>query len=284
MEQLIIAAVFLAVALVVRRKDAFHFRWQPTRHTWVAIGAALLAFALSALLLAFPPSSLAARLIHYLGIYVLCGVAIPWGYTLLIERASPAALGLRRQRWRPSLLISLVLALLFLPLILTGADLSALNPGQVARAVVVLAGAGGLFELFLYYGFVHLRLEKAFGLLPAILLTSALYVSWHAGTQLPLEENVPLAVVKLFAVGIMYQSVFCLTRNLLIIWPFFHAMGVLIDFAVNLDEIALVSTAFPWALLSLAIMALSGLLLAWLARRRAATGTARTSASARPSS
>jgi hypothetical protein len=143
MEELIMAAIFLAVALVVRRKEAFRFRWQPTRHTWVAIGAALLAFALSALLLAVPPGSLVTRLIHFLGIYVLCGVAIPWGYTLLVERASPAALGLRRQRWLSSLLISLVLALLFLPIILTGADLSALDAGQAARALVVLTGACG---------------------------------------------------------------------------------------------------------------------------------------------
>jgi membrane protease YdiL (CAAX protease family) len=133
----------------------------------------------------------------------------------------------------------------------------------------VLAGAGGLFELFLYYGFIHLRLEKALGTIPAILLTSILYVLWHTGTQLPLEADPLLAVVKLLGVGLMYQSVFSLTRNLLVIWPFFHAVGVMLDFAVNIGEVERVSAAFLWAVGALVLMAASGALLVWLARQQA---------------
>jgi membrane protease YdiL (CAAX protease family) len=268
MEQLVIGIVVMGIAIFVRRKEALVFRWQPSRHTWVAIGAGLLAFFLSASLLLFETESLAARLIHYGGLYVVCGVVIPWGYTLLVERERPAAMGLRRERWAASLVLSLILASLFLPLLLLEGDLSAVGVGQLSRAVIVLAGAGGLFELFLYYGFIHLRLEKAFGTIPAILLTSVLYVLWHTGTQLPLEADPLLAVVKLLAVGLMYQSVFSLTRNLLVIWPFFHAVGVTLDFSVNLGEVARVRTAFPWTVGSLALMAASGALLVWLARRR----------------
>jgi hypothetical protein len=83
-----------------------------------------------------------------------------------------------------------------------------------------------------------------------------------------LEADPLLAVVKLFGVGLMYQSVFSLTRNLLVIWPFFHAAGVMLDFSVNLGEVARVRTAFPWTVGSLALMAASGALLVWLARRR----------------
>ena len=42
MDLLIIAAIFFVIALVVRRKEAFQFRWLPTRHTWVAVGTGLL--------------------------------------------------------------------------------------------------------------------------------------------------------------------------------------------------------------------------------------------------
>jgi len=270
MEQLFIGIVALGIAIAVRRKEALAVRWQPTRHTWVAVGAGLLAFALSALLLLLDAGSLTARLIHYGGLYVVCGVAIPWGYTLLAEGEKPTALGLRRERWVVSLILSLVLTGLFLPLLLLEGDLGAVDPGQLGRAVVVLAGAGGLFELFLYYGFIHLRLEKAFGPIPTILLTSVLYVAWHTGTQLPLEADPWLAVVKLFGVGLMYQSVFSLTRNLLVIWPFFHAVGVMIDFAVNIGEVERVSATFPWAVGALALMAVTSVLLAWLARRQMA--------------
>jgi hypothetical protein len=89
---------------------------------------------------------------------------------------------------------------------------------------------GGLFELYLYFGFTHLRLEKAFGPLPAIFATAALYSLWHVGTELPLHADPWRGLGFLFVVGVLYQSVFSLTRHLLSIWPFFFLAGVLTDF------------------------------------------------------
>jgi membrane protease YdiL (CAAX protease family) len=268
MEQLVMGVVGLGLVLLVRRREIFELRWQPNRHTWVALGVGLLAFAFSASLLLFEAGSLPARLIHNGLIYVLCGCLLPWGYTLLVERNGPGALGVRRERWLPSLLLSLVLAALFSLVIVFEADLQAIHWGQFARAAVALVGAGGLFETFLYYGFIHLRLERAFGPLPAILLTAAIYVSWHTGTQLPLEADPLAAIVKLFAVGVLYQSVFSLTRNLLVIWPLFQGVGVMIDFAVNLGEVERVARGFPWAVGTLLAMALAGLGLLWAVRRQ----------------
>jgi membrane protease YdiL (CAAX protease family) len=266
MELLIIATVFFVIALVVRRKEAFALRWQPTRHTWVAVGTGLLAFAFSALLLLFEDGSIATRIIHYGLIYIVCGFAIPWGYTLLVERETPAALGLKRERWVLSLILSLVVAGLFVPILIFEGNLGAVGWGQVARASVVLTGAGGLFELFLYYGFIHLRLEKAFGTIPAILATSGIYVLWHVGTQLPLEADPVDAVWKLFLVGVMSQSVFSMTRNLLTIWPFFHAVGVMLDFAVNLEAVDQVVNDFSWAVGTMVLMFITGVVLAWVIR------------------
>ncbi|MBN1260314.1 MAG: hypothetical protein JXB35_06495, partial [Anaerolineae bacterium] len=255
MEQLVMGIVTLGIVLIIRRKEALVVRWSPERGTWIAIGTGLLAWALSATLLFFARDAVAARLIHYGLIYIVCGVAIPWGYTLRVEGASVRELGIRRARWKASLIAGAVLAALMSLLIVFEADLRAIDWTQFTRALVVLNGAGGLFELFLYYGFIHLRLEKAFGVIPAIVLTALLYVTWHTGTQLPLEPDVPLAVIKLFGVGLMYQAVFSATRNLLIIWPLFHAVGVMIDFTVNLDGLAVTSASFPWAVASLALMA-----------------------------
>ena len=271
MEQTIIGIIALGIAMFVRRKDALPPRWQPTRHTWVAVGTGLLAFLLSTSLLLFDAQSIPARVILYVGIYILCGVTIPWGYTLLVERGTKESMGITRERWAPSLILNVVMAGLFSLIIVFEADLAAMDWIQFGKAAVVLAGAGGLFELFLYCGFIHLRLEKAFGTLPAILLTSAIYVLWHTGTQLPLEPDPLLAVVKLFGVGLLYQSVFSITRNLLVIWPFFNAVGVMIDFAVNIGEVELVSASFNWAILSLVLMALTGAILTWAGRRRRTT-------------
>lgn len=267
MEQVAMAVIALVVVGVVRRREILHFRWNPDRHTWVAVGTGLLAALLSTSLL-LGSESLAGRIVHYGGIYVLCGLVIPWGYTLLVERQGPAAMGLRREHWLSSLVIGIVVAGLLSLILIFQADWAALNGGQFALALLVLGGAGGLFELFLYYGFIHLRLEKALGPLPAILLTAAIYVPWHTGTQLPLEADPWAAVVKLLAVGVFAQCLFSLTRNLLVVWPLFHGVGVMIDFAVNIGEVARVSAAWPWALGALALMAAGAGVLAWTVKRR----------------
>ena len=267
MEQFFLGLIVFGIVAVVRRKEVFTFRWQPTRDTWAAVGVGALAFALSASLLLVGTTSLAGRLIHQLGIYIVCGLALPWGYVLLVERGKLADLGLTREKLGQSLAINVILAALMSLIIIFEADLRAIHWGDFAKAAVALAGAGGLFEAFLYYGFIHRRLDKAFGMAPAIFLTSLIYVTWHTGTQLPLEADPLGAVWKLFWVGVMYQSVFALTHNLWIVWPFFQAVGVMIDFAVNIGKVGQVAAGFPWAVGTLLAMAVVGLLIMQIARR-----------------
>ena len=268
MEQIGMGLVVLLGVLAVKRKQAFVLRWQPDRGTWVAIGTGLLAFVLSAALRLFEAGAIARQLLLYGGIWLLCGVVIPWAYVLLAERGTLAGLGLRRERWLSSLLIGLALAAFFSLVIVFEADPVALDWAEVWRGAVVLIGAGGLFELFLYYGFIHIRLERAFGTLPAILLTAVIYVLWHAGTQLPLEADPWLGALKLLGVGVMYQAVFSLTCNLLIIWPFFMGVGVMLDFLVNVGEMEVIATAFPWALGTILAMAAAVAAIWWIARAR----------------
>jgi membrane protease YdiL (CAAX protease family) len=268
MEQFFMGLIVFIIVAVVQRKDVLTLRWQPTRDTWAAMGVGALAFALSASMLLVGTESLAGKLIHRLGIYVLCGVALPWGYVLLVEHGKLADLGLMREKWGMSLAINVILAALMSLIIIFEADLNAMHWGDFAKAAVALVGAGGLFEAFLYYGFIHQRLDKAFGMAPAIFLTALIYVTWHTGTQLPLEADPLGALWKLFWVGVMYQSVFSLTHNLWIIWPFFHGVGVMIDFAINIGATNRVAAEFPRALGTLLGMAGVGLLLIQIARQR----------------
>ncbi len=257
---------FLA-ALIVRRREAFKFRWRPTVHTWAAVAAGLAAFGLSASLLLFSQDAPTAKFITFVLIWAACGFAAPWGYTLLIEKGRPADMGLTRKNWRASLALNVGLGGLLIGLLFFLAEVRAIEPGLFWRGAFVLL-VGGLFELFLYYGFIHLRLEKAFGTVPAILVTAAVYVLWHVGTQLPLEADPWAAVFKLWLVGVFYQSVFSLTRNLLTIWPFFMGGGVLLDFVVHLQDLKPVAGEVGWAALTVGLMAACGLALAWLVRRR----------------
>lgn len=267
MEQVVMAVIVLGVVMAIRREDIFELCWRPSNRTWAALGTGLLAWALSALLLVVRGTT--ARLIHYGLLYSVCGILIPWGLTLLVDREPLSTLGLRREGWRPSLWVGLALAALFSLIIVFKADPETLGLAPLVKASVVLVGAGGLFELFLYYGFIHLTLDRAFGPLPAILGTAVLYVAWHTGTQLPMEPHLGIAIVKLLAVGVMYQAIFALTHNLLIIWPFFHGAGVLIDFTVNLDALEQVSVSLPWAAGSLIAMACLAMGI-WLASKRPA--------------
>ncbi len=76
------------------------------------------------------------------------------------------------------------------------------------------------------------------------------------------------AAVKLFGIGMMYQPVFSLTHNLLIIWPFFHLSGVMIDFVVNIGAVERICDNLPWAVGTVIAMAAIGALLAWIKGRR----------------
>jgi membrane protease YdiL (CAAX protease family) len=185
--------------------------------------------ATSASILLVGPGSTAATAIHYLGIYALLGCAVPWSYTLFVERGSPRDLGLRREGWPAALAINLAMGLLLGLGIVFGPALGSVSARDLAAASFTLL-VGGLFELYLYYGFTHLRLERAFGPIPAILGTAALYSLWHIGTELPLHDDPWRGLGFLFVVGVLYQSVFSLTRHALSIWPFFFLAGVLTDF------------------------------------------------------
>lgn len=255
----------LIVALVFRRKEAFAIHWKPDRHTRMAFLVGLAAFALSCLLLAFAPQSWIRALILYVGIWAICGFALPWSYDLLVERSGVAGMGLTRERWKLSLGLNLILGGLFIAVVVVKADWSAINLSEFWAGTLVLL-VGNLFELFLYYGFIHLRLERAFGIIPAILGTAAIYALWHVGTELTMYQQPWLGLAKLFLVGVMYQSVFSITRNLLTIWPFFVGGGVLIDFVLDLDGMDSVAAEWPWAVFVLFLMGLMGLGLAWTAR------------------
>jgi membrane protease YdiL (CAAX protease family) len=244
--------VAVALAALFQGRGFFALRWRPTASTAAAIGVGLLTIAFSALALEVGRRSLAYDIILWILIFGLCGFTLPPAYVFLVEGRSYGALGIHRKRRGLSILLSLLFAAPIFYATLHQADLSKYPASRLLAAVVSL-NVGGLFELFLYYGFLHLRLKDAFGPLPAILGTALLYSLWHIGTELPLHARPGEALLLLFVVGLLYQSVFAITYNVFIVWPLFFTAGVMHDFIVNLDLPEAVAGGSVWPVIGLAI-------------------------------
>ncbi len=267
---LVIAATAITLAGLSQRREFFQLRWQPNRHTAAALAVGLLAAAFSTLALAAPQDSFAYGFILWVLIFGLCGFALPWAYVLFVEGASPAALGIRRDRWALSLLVSLLFAAGSVYGMLQQVDLSRFETRHLLTAAFSL-NVGGLFELFLYYGFIHLRLREAFGPLPAIFGAAAIYSLWHIGTELPMHADPVEALAMLLVVGILCQSIFAITYNALAIWPLFFTAGVMHDFIVNLDLPETIGTSLGWPLVGWAL----AIAVPWSLWRHSQKGSAR---------
>jgi len=229
--------VAVALAALFQGRGFFALRWRPTASTAAAIGVGLLTIAFSALALEVGRRSLAYDIILWILIFGLCGFTLPPAYVFLVEGRSYGALGIHRKRRGLSILLSLLFAAPIFYATLHQADLSKYPASRLLAAVVSL-NVGGLFELFLYYGFLHLRL---------------LYSLWHIGTELPLHARPGEALLLLFVVGLLYQSVFAITYNVFIVWPLFFTAGVMHDFIVNLDLPEAVAGGSVWPVIGLAI-------------------------------
>jgi len=80
----------------------------------------------------------------------------------------------------------------------------------------------GLFEAVFFRGFIQLRLEDSFGIIPGIIVASAMYALYHIGYGMSWSE-----MGFLFFLGLIFATIFRITKNILILWPFFSPMGSL---------------------------------------------------------
>ena len=152
-------------------------------------------------------------LIHLL-LFVVCGslflnVGFPAWYVLRLRGETLRDLGITGNRWIVTLGLSLLLALYYLPeLLAVGANyrLNQMVPQLVYNGII-------LWEPFFLFGWLQLRFERAFGVLPAVLLTALCFASYHA-------PALGLAYARtIFMAGVLFATVFRLTSNLLSMIP-----------------------------------------------------------------
>ena len=183
----------------------------------------------------------------------LFGVGLPLYWMAVIRRRPIEDLGLTTKWLIPSIVIQLILAALQYMSTLAKTQLPAF---QELVPLLALALTIGFFEAVFWRGWVLLRLEEAFGLIPAILLGSALYALYHIGYGMPASE-----MIFLFFIGIMFAVIFRLTKNVFILWPIFQPMGQLITLIKDkLSLPLLASLGFVEVLILM-------LVLVWLAAR-----------------
>jgi uncharacterized protein len=196
----------------------------------------------------------------------LFGLGIPLGWMVLVRKRPLADLGLTFRGWRRILPIQLVLAV---ALYLTAFRDITMPARDALLPLVALALGIGFFEAVFWRGWVLLRLEEAFGILPAILLGSVLYALYHIGYAMDAGE-----MAFLFFIGIMFAVAFRLAGSVLILWPLFQPAGQLATLIRDGLELPLLaSVGFGEALIVMLAMT-------WLAgkylRRRERSSTNRT--------
>ena len=162
------------------------------------------------------------------------GVGIPIYWTVVVRKKPLSEIGITT-RW---LWLSLVLQIVFSILQYAGTLAnSGLPEFEKFVPLLALSLTIGLFEAVFWRGWVLLRLEESFGMIPAILLGSVLYAAYHIGYDMPLSE-----MTFLFFIGIMYAIVFRLTKNIFILWPLFQPMGQLVTLIKDGLELPLLAS------------------------------------------
>jgi membrane protease YdiL (CAAX protease family) len=238
-------------------KNVFAFHWNPSKDlaavavSWLLVVGAL--YTATVIVGESVWGGLAYFFLYALLGATVFGIGIPLYWMVVIRKRSLSDLGITtRWLWQ---IIALQLVFAFLQFMGTLARTQLPSLVQLLP-LIALALAIGFFEAIFWRGWVLLRLEEAFGVIPAILLGSALYAAYHIGYGMPTSE-----MIFLFFIGIMYAVTFRLTKSIFILWPVFQPMGQLVT--LIRDRLALP----PLAALGFFEVLIVMIVLVWLAAR-----------------
>jgi membrane protease YdiL (CAAX protease family) len=201
------------------------FRWQPTRDTLVAIVAGVVIIILSAAMLPFenwPWVKIAIRDVVQI---FLVGILFPLVY-IQNHGKDWVGFGFSLKKWHIFLLIDLVLGILLFFMFLSESPPSPqfrLNAPTVWSAVYIMLAL--CFELVFFYAFLRTIFERAFGIVPAIILTALFYAFHHIGFQPEYG--------KLIFVGMLYATTYSLGNSALLLFPFFLGIGGTYDVLIQ---------------------------------------------------
>ena len=161
------------------------FRFNFTKDTAVAFGAGAVMIFLSLIMLFFGDNSFLDKAMSFIlrDLFMIFGLGIVFVSLYVWKKAgSIKALGFTGRKNALSLLIDFLLAAGLLAMFLKDekpAEILEIKNLYAATYILV----AGIFEMTFIYGYLRASFEKAFGIIPAILLTAAFYSFHHAGFQ-----------------------------------------------------------------------------------------------------
>lgn len=148
-------------------------------------------------------------LVNFLFATAIVLVVFPAYYMIKVKKEPLSEIGFTSKRLIPSLSISTLLVLRYLPILKT--YLGVLPEANVLPHLIYCGLC--LWEPFFVYCWIQLRFEKAFGIIPGVLAAGVCMAAYHVGTF-------PMSMVCLLGFfGLIYGVIFRLTRNILVLWP-----------------------------------------------------------------
>ncbi len=183
------------------------FTWNPSIDTVVALITAMLMIGGGYYLMVHLPEGSVVKTVYEVIVTFLL-VVFPVWWLLWHRNYSLKDLGVKKESLIPSLIISALITAYFLYYTLSTYSFYGTNliPHFLTNALI-------LWEPFFIFCWLQLRFDKAFGIIPGILLAGISLGAYHLGTY-PMPEVIVLALF-----GILFAAIFRLTSNLLIMWP-----------------------------------------------------------------
>lgn len=238
---------------IIRNIASKLFRWRPTSEVLIALGSGGVVIILSASMLPFSASSWAGIVIRDIAMIFLAGIAFPLFY-MLRTKSDFSEFGLTTKRWYLFLPINLLLAVGLFFLFKSDTPHAAITINAITLQKVGYLMLAGIFESLFFYSFMRTLFERAFGIVPAIVLASLFYSFHHVGFQPEYG--------KLIIVGLLYTITFRAGNSLLMIYPFFWGIGASYDVLIQSKEVSAIS--YPGIRsLYLAVLILTALVWTW---------------------
>lgn len=228
------------------------FQWQPAKETLIAFMAGPVIIVLSLLMLPFSETSWIRIVIHDIGMVCLAGILFP---LVCIQRSGLrfADFGLTLRRWYVFVPINLILGGFLLVIFIYWVPPAGFRFDSKTLMTMTVILWTGVFEVIFFYGFLRTLFERAFGLIPAILLAALFYSFHHVGFQ--------PEFLQLFFVGIMYAAVYRTGSSALLIYPFYWGVGAIYNVLIQSREVS--SIMYP-EIRSLYLSVLIIIILAWV--------------------
>lgn len=180
------------------------------------------------------------------------GTLLPLIFNSVVKGRPLSDIGVTGRSWLPSIALGLGLGVNTYLNTVASTDLPALNN---LIPLVTMSLTVGLFEAIFFRGWIQLRLENAFGAIPAIILGAAFYAFYHFGYGMTMSE-----VWFLFTLGLQFALAFRITKNVLVLWPFYTWIGGLYT---NLEEGLVLPLEATYGFIIVLVFMLVSIVLVW---------------------